>query len=257
MEGELILDLSPPAAAPKGMIIELFGPAAVGKTTLAQALAAALRARGVAVRVVASARPSEAKRPGAALMAPLARAAKLFGALGTMMPGSAEQEIRDLMRTLPPAGWLRTLRLRRYGTHLVRSWRAARASDKVVIFDQGFATLLCSLAMLGGPVDRRALTRALSLIPEPDLLVRLTAPGPMIEARLRDRLRRQSAPERLFENDVATSLRQTELSAALDALLSESGRRAMRLSCPDRAALAIAVEAIVAEITSHRQGVAA
>ena len=52
--------------------------------------------------------------------------------------------------------------------------------------------------------------RGLELIPRPNLLVRLDAPREILEARLRARLGRQGAVERLFEFDLQTSLQQID-----------------------------------------------
>ena len=252
----------------RALIIELFGPAAAGKTTLAWALGAALDARGIAVRVVSSARPAEhpsprggnLPQPLSALTAPLARASKVTGALGSLIPGApVDPLVRQLMEILPPGNWARTIRMRRYLAQLCRSWNSALASDSVVIFDQGFLTSLCSLALalFAGPIDRGTLARGLALIPEPDLLVRLDTPRAVLEARLQKRLRRQSSLERLFEYDIDVWLRQIELSSTLDALLTERGRSSMRVSWIDRAGLASDVAAIAGEIVSRKGGVVA
>jgi thymidylate kinase len=246
-----------PASTRTALIIELFGPAAAGKTTLARALGTALVARGIAVWVVSSARPAEQRRhereslpqPRSRLMAPLARASKIFSALGTV-----DRLVRQLVAVLPPGNWIRTLRARRYLTQLCQTWDAARGSDEVVIFDQGFLTSLCSLALLSGRIDRTALAHGLTLIPQPDLLVRIDTPREVLEARLQKRLRRQGALERLFENDIDVSLHQIDLSSTLDALLTERGHHSMRVSWIDRTGLASVVDAITLEVVSRRGG---
>ncbi len=262
-DGAVSLSGHAAAVGRRALIIELFGPAAAGKTTLTRALGEALDARGIAVRIVSSARPAERARPHgrdlphtrSPLTAPLARASKLFSALGTLIPGATvDPVVRQLMQALPSGSWIRTLRLRRYLAHLCRSWNAARASDGVVIFDQGFVNLLGSLALFAGPIDRCALARGLALFPEPDLLVRLDTPRAVLEARLEKRLRRQSAIERLFENNVGVCPRQIELTSTLDSLLAESGRHVTRVRWVDRAELATAVDAITTEILARRGG---
>lgn len=246
---------------PTALIIELFGPAAVGKTTLARALGVKLAAQGIPVRVISSARPAEQiyprteKRTRLAfpLTAPLARASKLFGALAAAMPRApVDARIGQLMEILPPGSWIRSLRLRRYLVDLCRSWSAALDSDDVVIVEPGFVNVLSSLALFARSIDRRALARGLALIPEPDLLVRLVAPCEVLRKRLQERLHRQSALERLFENDVERCLRQVELAATLDSLLTESGRNLLRLSCLDDAGLTTAIDAITREIETRR-----
>lgn len=238
-------------------VIELFGPAAAGKTTLARALEAAFRARGVGVRIISSARPAEQVSPrtgrlarlATQMTAPTTRASKLLGALGAAMQRTPLDPCIDkLMALLPSGGRIRSLRLRRYLVELCRSWGSARDSGDVVIVEQGFVNVISSLGLFAGSIDRRAMARALALVPEPDLLVRMIAPRELLAARLQERLRRQTALERLFENDIEDCLRQVEIAAALDALLTESGRPPMRLSSLDPAGLGIAVDAITREI---------
>jgi thymidylate kinase len=245
-------------AEPQGArVIELFGPAAAGKSTLARALAVAFEERNIPVNVVASARPAEQVRrhdgswsgTPSLLHAPLARALKLFDALGALRPGApVDPLVAELMAILPPGEWIRALRARRYLAQLCRTWRATRTSRGVVIFDQGFVTLLSSLALRAGPINEHALARGLALVPQPDLLVRLDPSRDVIEARLEKRLSRQSALERIFENRIAVSLRQIDLSVKLDALLAEQGRPAMRVSWRDRAQIPCIATRIVDEV---------
>lgn len=259
--------LTPQHPAPgSGLIVELFGPAAAGKTTLARALGGELARQGITVRVVSSARPAERRGEGepdgsqfhGALTAPLNRARKVFAALGTLTPGARlDPLVLELISTIPPGNWVRATRARRYLAQLCDAWRTARDSDEVVIFDQGFLTSLCSLALLGRPVDRRALARGLALVPKPDLVVRIDTPRAVLAARLEKRLQRQGRLERLFENKIAVSLQQEELSAKLDALLDGNGCKLVRVSWLDRAGLARVVDRVAAEIVSRGTGIAA
>ena len=83
------------------MIIELFGPPAAGKTTLAHALAAALMKNGFDVHLIVSSRPAERGRIQAestralswcrtAVAAPLIRAAKLVSAAPILLGASRD-----------------------------------------------------------------------------------------------------------------------------------------------------------------------
>src|SRR5947207_11739701 len=110
----------------------------------------------------------------------------------------------------------------------------ARAADRVVIFDQGFLTALCSMALLARSIDRSVIARGLALIPRPNLLIRLDAPRETLEARLRARLGRQGAVERLFEFDLQTSRQQIETTSEVADMLQEQGGRMMHVSCLDR-----------------------
>nr|WP_113133834.1 AAA family ATPase [Ensifer sp. ENS12] len=239
------------------VIVELFGPAASGKTTLARGLEAALDARGIAVRLVGSSRPAEkgseppgaGARPSSALPAALARASKVFTALDALVPGvSIDPLVGQLMEILPPKSWTRAIRARRYLRNICGSWSAALTSDSVVIFDQGFMNSLCSLALFSGALSQHALSRGLSLVPAPDLLIRVETPREVLQARLEKRLRRQGVFERLFESDIQRSLRQIEISSMIDDLLKAVGRHSMRVSWRDQDTLAMAVETIADEI---------
>ncbi|HEY5564922.1 MAG TPA: hypothetical protein VIL33_04980 [Rhodothermia bacterium] len=247
------------------LIVELFGPPSAGKTTLARALAAALASKGFPVQLVSSSRPAEQdifpnmgklQRLGSAVTAPLKRAVKIFGALSLLLPGVAIDPITSgLMEMIQPRSWLGAFRKRRYLAILYRSWSAARASDHIVIFDQGYISAVCSLNLLADPTDPRAMARGLDLVPAPDVLVRLEAPQHVLEQRLRERIGRQSVFERMFEKDIETSLCEIKLASMIDAMLLERGRRSMRFRCLDDEGLEVAVSAIIGEITTSHRGV--
>jgi len=239
------------------MIIELFGPPAVGKTTLAYALAAELEANGFATQLIVSSRPAERRsiqvapkrslpwlRTGA--LAPLSRVTKSLSAGRILLAGvRGDQITAGLMDLLPPRTFLRSVRCRRFLYLLTRSWRSASACDRIVIFDQGFMTALCSMALLARCVDRSAIVPGLALIPRPDLLVRLDAPHEVLEARLRKRLGRQGMIERMFEFDLQTSLQQVDMTAEVTRLLQEQGSRIMTVNTVDRQSLEGAVDRIL------------
>jgi thymidylate kinase len=244
------------------MIIELFGPPAAGKTTLAHALAPALEKNGFEAQLVVSSRPAERgsfqveralSRHRAALTAPLNRAAKLVGAAPILLGARSDELTASLIDLLPPRSLLRTIRYRRYLSLLSRSWKMASTSDRIVIFDQGFMTALCSMALLAQPVDRSIMIRGLALIPRPNLLVRLDAPRETLEARLRMRLGRQGAIERLFEFDLQTNLRQIETTSEVAHMLQEQGGRMINVNSLDRRLLKKAVDRIVREADSWKE----
>lgn len=189
------------------------------------------------------------------MTAPLSRASKLFAALGASVPGApAEPLVRQLIETLPPKGWIGPLRVRRYLRNLCRSWDAALTSQDVAIFDQGFMNSLCSLALFSGLDDRHSLARGLSLLPAPDLLIRVDTPREVLKARLEKRLRHLGSIERQFERDIETALRQFELSSCLDDLLAERGRHSLRVSWHDSDELEKVVGAIADEIIAKKKG---
>jgi thymidylate kinase len=239
------------------MIIELFGPPAAGKTTLAYALATALEQKGFDVQLIVSSRPAERRAVRvdstrvlsgrvSALTAPLSRAAKLVSAAPVLLGAVPSDELTaSLMELLPPRTILWSVRYRRFLSLLSRSWKLASTSDRIVIFDQGFVTALCSMALLARSVDRSVIVRGLALIPRPNLLVRLNAPRETLEARIRARLGGQGAIERLFEFDLQTSLKQIDTTSDVADMLQEQGARMMDVNSLDRRLLEKAVDRIV------------
>jgi thymidylate kinase len=247
------------------MIIELFGPPAAGKNTLAHALTTALEKNGFDVQLIASSRPAESCSAEVdsvralswcktALVAPLRRAAKFASAVPVLLDGTHSDELATgLMDLLPPRTLSWTIRYRRFLFLLSRSWKAASTSEQITIFDQGFLTALCSMALLTRSVDRTILARGLALIPRPDLLIRLDAPRGTLEDRLRARLDRQGGIERLFEFDLQTSLRQIETTDEISNMLHEQGGRCVQVRSLDRHLLDEAVERIVRDAESWNE----
>jgi thymidylate kinase len=246
------------------MIIELFGPPAAGKTTLAHALATALETNGFDVQLIVSSRPAE-RGPiqiestralswcRTALIAPLSRAAKLVSAAPVLLGARSDELTESLMDLLPPRNLLPSVRYRRYLSLLSSSWKLASTSDRIVIFDQGFMTALCSMALLARSVDRSVMMRGLALTPRPDLLIRLDAPRETLEARLRARLNRQGALERLFEFDLKTNLEQIDTTSEVAHMLQEQGSPMMHVSSLDRRLLEKAVDRVVREAKSWEE----
>jgi len=239
------------------MIIEMFGPAGAGKTTMAGFLADALRQHGQEVRLVCSSRPAEtASNPRGGrnsasaltvLTAPLSRAFKMVSALPTLMAQSGQCGIDTRLLSLFPQGnLLSTVRSRRYLAILLKHWSAAVAKPGVItIFDQAFLSSVCNLSMTSSRGRAEDLEQAVSLIPKPDLLVLLKPAHDVLKARLTERLARQSILERWLELDLATTLRQAGTVATLGACAEQQGWRSLCLNSTSWADLDRAVAEIV------------
>jgi len=215
------------------MIIELFGPPAVGKTTFARELAGRLRGCGRPVELMLSSRPAELIEPGgdglpkAVPLAALRRVARpAFKLLArASMPELRETSVASqLLDLLPPKSLIWSVRMRQYIKGLERSWRQAEQSDAIVIIDQGFVQAVCSLLLLlGRPVAAGAAERALALIPKADQWIHMDAPRSILRTRLEARRRRQSRIERHLELDIETSLRTAEVLDVVVPMLRRGG----------------------------------
>jgi ABC-type cobalamin/Fe3+-siderophores transport system ATPase subunit len=182
------------------MIIELFGPSAAGKTTLASELVRILQRQGHTVVLQIGDRRHPIKRA----------AFKFFSSLYLRWI-RRHSLATDMLGIFPPRSELWAIRLKWHLEVLIRAWSIAQASDDVIsIFDQGMVQSVCSLVLLSGITDRASLARALDLVPKPDLLIRLQAPREILEARLRERRRNLGIIQQLLEVDLQSSLDHIE-----------------------------------------------
>jgi thymidylate kinase len=240
------------------MIIELFGPPGAGKTTLAHALTRRLHESGHIVELMLSYRPAEhrsspAPRPSsltgrqlAAVRRRLSRPLLEMLAIGCH-PFAMSHAIGTatvLMKLLPPRTMAVGMRLSQYILRLSHSWCRASAAGHIVLFDQGFMQLVCSLALLSRLTDNSLIARALDAVPRPDVLIRLDAPPETLAARLNDRQRRQSGIERLFEPDLETHLKSVGIIDELYRLLLCRGQSVICASSLDQQSLSESIEAI-------------
>jgi thymidylate kinase len=237
------------------MIIELFGPAGSGKTTLAHALAAHLREAGHTVEAILSCRPDEhhlfpltgAKHQTIATV--LSRILRPFTELMTLArnPLATSSKARtavDLIAMMPPHTIISALKLGQYILRLCRSWDRAATADHIVLFDQAFVQALWCLAVLARAADEAQIADALSVAPRSDLLIRLDAPRELLETRLNDRLRLQNRLERLFEFDLKVNLDSTGIFDQLYNLVRKRGQSVIKISSTDGRSLHNAVGAI-------------
>ena len=243
------------------MIIELFGPPGVGKTTFACALAARLRESGRTVKLVLSHRPMElsadslkdpVRHQNTAVVRRLLRPiAELLAMSSHLRAHSREVNTAAiLMRILPSKDLVWSIRLRQYLWRLSRSWYHASAAPHITLFDQGFVQAVCSLALLGQAPDGQRVALALDAIPRSDVLIRLDAPREILKARLAERHRRQSRNERIFELDLKTNLESAEVVDHLHDLLRKRGRSVICINSIDRNSLREAVNSIERQVTA-------
>jgi hypothetical protein len=130
----------------------------------------------------------------------------------------------NLVGILPPKNLIWSIRMRQYISRFSHSWYEASATDHVVLFDQAYVQVVCSLAILSHITNETVLARALDVAPKADVLIRLSAPPGVLEARLNERRSRQGRIERLLEFDLKRNLQSIEIIDRLNDLLQRNGR---------------------------------
>jgi hypothetical protein len=225
------------------MMIELFGTPASGKTTFARALTVRLRELGCTVEQKLSVRPIErdpvadpGKGDGRGFRNILIRrASRPFSEILTIArhPFVNARDVITavtLLRLLPPSNIVSSIKISQYTSRLSHSWYQLACPTKIALFDQAFVQAICSLAMLAGIDDACVIAKALDYAPKSDVLIRLDAPLALVESRLNERRRRQSAVELMFEPDLKTSLSSISIIECLHAVLLTRGRLVLRAS---------------------------
>jgi thymidylate kinase len=245
------------------MLIELFGPACVGKTTFARALAARRHERGLGATLALSYRPSEnptaadPDNPVKRWLPTLRRVTRpvieSLTAASRLPRDSHEAHAATALRNLfPPRNIAMALKLRQYMLRLSCAWHDAARGDDIVIFDQAFVQLICTLVSLTPTARADDVDAALDSVPQPDLLVRLCAPTDILKARLTERRQRMSAIENLFEQDLERNLRLLAIADCICGRLHERNRMAVCIETSDQHLLHTAVDKVEEIISGIR-----
>jgi len=242
------------------MIVEIFGPQGVGKTTFARALAAELQNQHQTVDLVLSYRPAERLPPDSRkhpIFAPTAavaiRLARPVIELLTMTfhPLAYRNDLStaaSLLKALPPKNFLSSIRLSQYILRLSHSWHMASRSNRITLFDQAFIQAVCSLALSHPSTDETLIVRALDEIPKPDLLIKLDASPDILAARLHNRQRFQGPIERMLEVDPDTNSEENPVFEQLLGLIQKRGQAVTCVNSSDPRSLDDAVRKIAEQI---------
>jgi hypothetical protein len=216
------------------MILEMFGPSGAGKTTMASALATRLSELGYAVTPLIGVRSNPLKRAVLKCFA----SARFLTSIGPMAG------VESVLRILPPKDRHWFVRMHWHLALLHREWVAARSSEAITIFDQGWIQAVTSLVLLSGETEQERILRALEIVPHPDLLIRFEAPRELREARLRDRRQSIGALQRLLEINLQDSLDHVNHVDLVSDLVGTGGLAMIRISSIDADGMSLALDTI-------------
>ena len=245
------------------MIVEFFGPAGAGKTHLAHALSDRLNARGYKAEVRLSYQPGARVLrldPGGFIEALHRITSGLIEVAAIAFRPIRNRRYFDLtarfIATLPLRRLTRLIRASQYILRLSRCWIVSSQADDIIIFDEAFVQVACSLALFSRRVGYGALSEVLALAPKSDVIVRLDAPPDLLEQRLRDRLKKESLLERVFEAKIKKNLEAIPIFIRVDAWFREHAQPTLQLTSHNletlRTSLDRVEEAVLAKLNSRR-----
>jgi hypothetical protein len=160
------------------------------------------------------------------------------------------QIARTLLTALPPRTAFYSFRMWQYILRLTQSWKRAAVTADVAIFDQAFVQAMYSL-MLAAPPGSEDVERALDCLPQPDLLVRLTAPREILASRLSERRTHQGVLERLLEVDPETNLASLRIFDRLDWLLEVKGFCMTRVDASSASSIQAGLDSLFAMVSAQ------
>jgi hypothetical protein len=251
------------------VIVEFFGPPGAGKTTFSRALAARLREAGRTVNVRLSVRPGEERSISAFnrqtfirqhLIDPLRRLAQPLAQLIALQPlaqlialrmasaGTTDSSTDILVGNLTGGHRFAALRMRQYLVRLSAAWRAARESEDITIFDQGYVQAVSSVLLaMDRPSDNDAMKMLLA-VPCSDLAIKIEAPIADIDARLKRRKQTIGPVGRFFEAKLGEPGDHAHAADRLQSGLMRAGRAVLSIDSTDGMPIAAELDRAQREI---------
>ncbi|CAN7667782.1 oligosaccharide flippase family protein [Mesorhizobium caraganae] len=241
------------------MIIELFGPPGSGKAAFADALAGRLRGQGYRTRVVHS--RQRRKRGGSVdlgvFLFLFRVGAAIFSAFSVLISPRGLVKYLSLslamIRIIPPKKFIWRARVWQHILKLSHTWDEAKQSEEIIIFEQGYVQAVASLAIFNGAADNIAIARTLKLTPVADFTLRVVLPRPIVETRLRERMKHDAPAERILDADLDTSMRAFGVFQNINDILLGNERNILPVeTLNDRSSLA-SIQRIARKIISKIQ----
>ncbi len=223
-------------------VVEFIGAAGTGKTTLALAVASALREGGTPLSLALSARPRELPCDDGRTSHARALAVRLArGIRGIATRAERSETAERLLSLMPLPPGIARLRRRRYIARL----DCQETCETVLLRDQGYLCAVAGLAKDSGRMDRGAILAAVAAVPLPDIAIRLRVPGTVIHERLARRLGAQGWAERMLERSPDDTVAMEAIFDSIEAALMANGCAVVSVSGRDAAGPGIATVAIL------------